>query len=172
MPKPGYQVRGYNMGEFRTVSALHLSHYILSFIPSSQLKLQKLVYYSEGWHLAYFEHPLIDEDFEAWVHGPAVRSLWNHYKGKGNYFAEWRLNPEYAERIRNYFRQLLQPVQIELIADVLKEYGNKSAYHLESLSHAEAPWREARNGRAQSEHSEAVISKETMKKYYQSILAK
>jgi uncharacterized phage-associated protein len=53
------------MRKFQTVPALYLSQYILSFIPSSQLKLQKLVYYSEGWHLAYFEHPLIDEDFEA-----------------------------------------------------------------------------------------------------------
>jgi uncharacterized phage-associated protein len=159
------------MGEFRTVSALHLSHYILSFVPSSQLKLQKLVYYSEGWHLAYFEHPLIDEDFEAWVHGPVVRSLWDHYKGRGNYFTDFHLTTDYAARIKNYFRQLLRPEQLELIGDVLKEYGDKSAYHLESLSHAEAPWREARNGRPHSEHSEAVISKETMKKYYQSILA-
>jgi uncharacterized phage-associated protein len=160
------------MGEFRTVSALQLSHYILSFVPSSQLKLQKLVYYSEGWHLAYFEHPLIAEDFEAWVHGPVVRSLWDHYKGRGNYFTEWRLKPEHVEGIRDYFRRLLRPEQLELIADVLKEYGDKSAYHLESLSHTEAPWREARNGRSPSEHSEALISKETMKNYYQSILAK
>jgi uncharacterized phage-associated protein len=161
-----------NMRGFRTVSALQLSYYILSFVPSSQLKLQKLVYYSEGWHLAYFGHPLIDENFEAWVHGPAVRSLWDYYKGRGDYFTPFRLKPEPAERIRDYFRRLLRPEQLELINDVLKEYGDKSAYHLESLSHSETPWREARNGHAQSEHSEAVISKETMKKYYQSILAK
>jgi uncharacterized phage-associated protein len=160
------------MGEFRTVSALQLSHYILSFVPSSQLKLQKLVYYSEGWHLAYFDHPLIDENFEAWVHGPAVRSLWDHYKGRGDYFTNFHLNPEYAEKIRNYFNRLLRPEQLELINDVLQEYGDKSAYHLESLSHAEMPWREARNGCSQSEHSEAIISKKTMQKYYQSILAK
>jgi uncharacterized phage-associated protein len=160
------------MKEFRSVSALQLSHYILSFVPSSQLKLQKLIYYTEGWHLAYFEHPLIDENFEAWVHGPVVRSLWDYYKGRGNYFTEWSLKPEYVERIRNYFKQLLHSEQLELIRDVLKEYGDKSAYHLESLSHSEAPWREARNGYPQSEHSEAIISKETMKRYYQSLLAK
>jgi uncharacterized phage-associated protein len=160
------------MEGFLTVSALHLSHYILSFVPSSQLKLQKLVYYSEGWHLAYFEHPLIDEDFEAWIHGPAVRSLWDYYKDRGNYFTNFHLPPEYSDRIRNYFKQLLRSEQLELIADVLKEYGDKSAYHLETLSHSEAPWREARNGYNPSERSEAIISKETMKKYYQIIIAK
>jgi uncharacterized phage-associated protein len=75
------------MQPFGTVSALFLSKYILSYVPSTQLKLQKLVYYSEAWHLAYFERPLIPEDFEAWVHGPVVRSLWDHYKGRGNIFS-------------------------------------------------------------------------------------
>jgi uncharacterized phage-associated protein len=160
------------MRKFRTVSALQLSHYILSFVPSSQLKLQELVYYSEGWHLAYFEYPLINEDFEAWVHGPVVRSLWDHFKGRGNYFTEWHLKPEQAENIKAQFNHFLQPEQLELIEDVLKEYGDKSAYHLETLSHSEAPWRMARSGHAPSERSEAIISKEIMKKYYQSILAK
>jgi uncharacterized phage-associated protein len=160
------------MGEFRTVSALQLARYILSFVPASQFKLQKLVYYSEAWHLAYFEHPLINEDFEAWIHGPAVRSIWDRFKGQGNYFTEWYLKPESAGKIRKYFTHTLRSEQLELIADVVQEYGDKSAYHLEALSHAEAPWREARNGYAPSERSEAIISKETMKKYYQSILAK
>jgi uncharacterized phage-associated protein len=158
--------------KFGTVSALQLSHYILTFVPSSQFKLQKLVYYSEGWHLAYFERPLINEDFEAWVHGPAVRSLWDHFKGRGNYFTEWYIKPEDATMIKQRFMRLLCPEQLELIEDVLKEYGDKSAYHLEALSHSEAPWREARNGYTPSERSESTISKETMKKYYQSILAK
>jgi uncharacterized phage-associated protein len=156
---------------FRTVSALNLSYYILSFVHASQFKIQKLVYYSEGWHLAYFERPLIDEEFEAWVHGPAVRSLWDHYKGR-SYTTEFYLPPERSGKIREYFTRILRLEQIELISDVIKEYGDKSAYHLEALSHSELPWREARNGRSQSERSEAIISKETMKKYYQTLFPK
>jgi uncharacterized phage-associated protein len=160
------------MEDFRTVSALQLAQYILSFVPSNQFKLQKLVYYTEGWHLAYFERSLIKENFEAWVHGPAVRSIWDHFKGRGNYFTQWYVKPELAEKIRIYFQHILRPEQLELIGDVMEEYGDKSAYHLESLSHTEPPWREARNGYDQSEHSEAIISKETMKKYYQSLFPK
>jgi uncharacterized phage-associated protein len=157
------------MEYYGNVSALRLSHYILSFVPSSQRKLQKLVYYCEGWHLAYFDRPLILVDFEAWVHGPVVRSLWNHYKGKSE---PLHLAPGYPERIRAFFQRVLTAQQLELIGDVLNEYGDKSAYYLESLSHAEPPWREARNGRAPSEHSEVIISKETMKKYYQTLFPK
>jgi uncharacterized phage-associated protein len=141
-------------------------------VPSNQLKLQKLVYYCEGWHLAYFEKSLIDEDFEAWVHGPVVRSLWDHYKGSRGYLTDFHLKPNWPGKIQDYFKQILNPEQIELINDVIKEYGDKSAYHLESLSHSELPWREARNGYPESQRSEVIISKETMKKYYQSLFPK
>lgn len=159
------------MDYYRNVSALYLSYYVLSSVPSTQLKLQKLVYYCEAWHLAYLEHPLIDEDFEAWIHGPAVRSLWDHYKTNGMY-ANLFLTPESTTKIKDYFNRVLQPEQVELIGDVLKEYGDKSAYHLESLTHSELPWREARNGYGQNQRSESVISKKTMKEYYQSLFPK
>ena len=158
---------------FGTVSATSLSYYILSYVPSNQLKLQKLVYYSEGWHLAYFERPLIHEDFEAWIHGPVVRSMWDDYKKtKCNMLTDLRLKDEYSEKIRAFFSQTLNPQQIELLSDVIKEYGDKSSYHLEALSHSEPPWKEARNGYFPSERSEAIISKDTMKNYYQSLFSK
>jgi uncharacterized phage-associated protein len=157
---------------FGTVSAITLSHYLLSYVPSNQLKLHKLVYYSEGWHLAYFERSLIHEDFEAWVHGPVVRSMWDNYKTKCNILVDLHLKDEYNQKIRNLINQVLNPQQIELLDDVIKEYGNKSSYHLEALSHSEPPWREARNGYPQSQRSEAIISKETMKIYYQSLFSK
>lgn len=158
---------------FGTISALFLSHYILSYVPSNQLKLQKLVYYTESWHLAYFDCSLIPEEFEAWVHGPVVRSIWDHYKGRGNIFhSQFSLRPEASEKIRTYAEQKLNPEQIEMIGDVLKEYGDKTAYHLESLSHSEPPWKEARRGYDQSERSDNIISKDTMRRYYQSLFAK
>jgi len=161
------------MQPFGTVSALFLSRYILSFVPANQLKLQKLVYYCEGWHLAYFERSLIPENFEAWVHGPVVRSLWDHYKLRGNMFqTQFYMRKEDAEKIRIYATHRLNPEQIEMIGNVMEEYGDKSAYHLESLSHSEPPWREARNGYDQSERSEVIISRGTMKRYYQSLFSK
>lgn len=48
-----------------------------SFI--SNLKLQKLVYYAQAWHLAIHGTPLFEEDFEAWVHGPVIPSLYQKY---------------------------------------------------------------------------------------------
>ncbi|MBW4622042.1 MAG: DUF4065 domain-containing protein [Cyanosarcina radialis HA8281-LM2] len=41
----------------------------------NNLKLQKLVYYSQAWHLAIHGTPLFEEDFQAWIHGPVIPEL-------------------------------------------------------------------------------------------------
>ncbi len=42
----------------------------------TQMKLQKLLFYAHGWHLALKDSPLFDEDFEAWEWGPVVRDVY------------------------------------------------------------------------------------------------
>ena len=49
----------------------------------SNMKLQKMLYYQQGFHLAYFGTPLFDEDIEAWMYGPVVPSVYSHYKNCG-----------------------------------------------------------------------------------------
>ena len=46
----------------------------------SNLKLQKLLYYAQGFHLALYDQPLFPEAIEAWTHGPVVPDLYRHYK--------------------------------------------------------------------------------------------
>ena len=46
----------------------------------SNLKLQKMLYYQQGFHLAYFGTPLFDEDIVAWQYGPVVPSVYKEYK--------------------------------------------------------------------------------------------
>ncbi len=41
----------------------------------SNLKLQKLLYYAQGFHLALYDKLLFSEDIEAWQHGPVVRDV-------------------------------------------------------------------------------------------------
>ena len=44
--------------------------------PITNKKLQKLVYYAQAWSLVLNNKKLFSEPIEAWVHGPAVRSLY------------------------------------------------------------------------------------------------
>jgi len=46
----------------------------------THLKLQKLIYFAQAWHLANTGEPLFREDMQAWTHGPVVPSVWHAYK--------------------------------------------------------------------------------------------
>ena len=45
--------------------------------PLSNLKLQKLLYYAQGHYLGDHAKPLFEDEIEAWVHGPVVRSIYH-----------------------------------------------------------------------------------------------
>lgn len=157
------------MDTINIINPITLSKYVIQYLVPrgyevSHLKLQKLVYYIDAWHLVYYDQPLIKEDFEAWVHGPVLRDVWNHYKDKS--ILNTTLNIEEHIDISDY----IYPEQIELINDVLDEYGDKTAYYLECLTHHEEPWRKARMDCAPSDRCDVVINKKTMKEYYGNLL--
>lgn len=44
------------------------------------MKLQKLLYYVQGFHIAVFNRPLFNEDIEAWMYGPVVPAVYEYYQ--------------------------------------------------------------------------------------------
>lgn len=123
-----------------------------SFI--SNLKLQKLVYYAQAWYIALHNNPLFEEDFEAWVHGPVIPSLYQKYKSFG-----WQpISEDVAPGLPNDVLQFLD--------EVAEEYFACDAYELEQMTHAEDPWNWARGDLAPDEPSNEVIKKEWMKEFY------
>lgn len=52
--------------------------------PISPMKLQKLIYFAHGWHLALRDSPLIDEQVEAWKFGPVIPSVYTEFRPYGN----------------------------------------------------------------------------------------
>jgi uncharacterized phage-associated protein len=51
----------------------------------SPMKIQKLVYFSHGWHLSINNgRALIDEAVQAWTYGPVIPSLYHEFKKYGN----------------------------------------------------------------------------------------
>ena len=42
------------------------------------MKLYKLCYFSQGWHLAWTGKPLFSDEFEGWRHGPVSQKLRHH----------------------------------------------------------------------------------------------
>lgn len=52
--------------------------------PVSPMKLQKLLYYAHGWHLAVTDRPLLNEFVEAWRWGPVIPSIYHEFKEFGD----------------------------------------------------------------------------------------
>lgn len=154
------------------VDSLDLAHYVLGQIKNvKHLKLQKLLYYIEAWHLAIFEKSIIADDFEAWLHGPVSRKVWREFKDGSQLYNVIPVNSVRTKLAERTLRAKLDEDQLELIGDVLKEYGSKTAYHLEALTHSEQPWLNARAGVPDGASSSNKISKPLMQKYYASRLA-
>ena len=126
-----------------------------SFI--SNLKLQKLVYYAQAWHLALYDQPLFDEDFEAWIHGPVIPVLYQQYKS----FGRKPIDKDVREKDIEF------PSNInEFLEQLSNEYFHCDARELELMSHLEDPWLLARNGLDKDISCSTIISKDSMKKYY------
>jgi uncharacterized phage-associated protein len=50
----------------------------------SPLKLQKILYYAQGWYLGIHGKPLFQEDIYAWQYGPVVKEIYQKYKSFGD----------------------------------------------------------------------------------------
>lgn len=93
-----------------------------------KVKLQKLLYYCQGFHLALENEPMFTERIEAWEHGPVVASHW-----RAEEHGTSRSTPV------SLTDRMIQPVDY-----VVQRYGALSGRELEELSHSEAPWRDLR----------------------------
>ncbi|MDR0845064.1 MAG: DUF4065 domain-containing protein [Tannerella sp.] len=101
----------------------------------SNMKLQKLLYYQQGFHLAYFETPLFDEELEAWMYGPVVPSVYNQFKIEKNNALYY--NGDVISLTRK---------EESLFDEVMNVYGEFSAVGLMNMTHQEAPWKETQIG--------------------------
>ncbi|OAV75233.1 putative phage-associated protein [Bacteroidales bacterium Barb7] len=101
----------------------------------SNMKLQKLLYYLQGFHLAYFGKPLFEEEIEAWMYGPAVPSVYEHFKGYRN------KGIEYTDDVIS-----LSEEEEALFDEVYRIYGVYSAIGLMEMTHKETPWRTTPTG--------------------------
>jgi uncharacterized phage-associated protein len=142
------------------VSAQDVADYIIwsshesgSFI--SNLKLQKLLYYVQAWHLAVFRRPLFSGKFQSWVRGPAIPEIYQRYQGY-----QWRNIDEEVEPPD------LDSRIVDFMEEVLKEYGHLDARHLERLACREDPWLAAHGDIPIDEPSTATIDEQAMGDYY------
>lgn len=120
----------------------------------TNLKLQKLLYYAQGFSLAIFDKPLFNESIESWTHGPVVPDIYHAYK-------EHAANPLPPILELDFS---LDDETKELLNEVYSVYGQFTAFALRNMTHQEPPWIQTPSG--------SIISLELMKSFFKTRVEK
>lgn len=117
----------------------------------TNLKIQKLVYYAQGFYLALYDEELFADDIEAWTHGPVVPTLYHEYKtfGQDPITPPEKFNPHIC----------LTKNEINHINEIYDVFGQFSAWRLRNMTHEESPW-------LNHEATASVIEKKELKEYF------
>ena len=142
-----------------TSTALHalgIAEYFVASVDTdsgdniTHLKLQKLLYYAQGFHVAMCDgKTLFPESLLAWAHGPVVRKVYNRYRGQ----AYHPIDPNVS-----FSRSHIPPEIREILDAVYATYGQFSATKLEKMTHEESPWQET--------EPSSVISLDLLRNYF------
>lgn len=121
------------------MNANQISNYVISLTQNNieesltNLKLQKILYYLQGYYLALYGEKLFDDEIEPWKYGPVVIDVYHTYKGYGN-------NPIVLPNVEVDFNYI-SDVQKRFINKVYGHFRQFSAIKLTEMTHDELPWK-------------------------------
>jgi uncharacterized phage-associated protein len=107
------------------------------------MKLQKLMYLTNGYYAGITGKPWINEPFEAWDYGPVLPSVYR-------YFRTFGANPikkgaRVATRVDGPSERK-DPALTKALEFVMDKYGSRSAIYLSELTHKiGSPWHKIKN---------------------------
>ena len=61
-------------------SVFDIANWFLSRQEMTHKKLQKLCYYAQAWSYALYNRPIINAEFQDWVHGPVCPQLYHLWR--------------------------------------------------------------------------------------------
>jgi uncharacterized phage-associated protein len=133
-------------------SACEVAKYIIKSLPVDNLKLQKLLYYSQAVYLVLNDKtPLFPENIEAWDYGPVVPPVYREYKPYG-----FDILPPVDEPVN------LELTEIRAVDMALSCFGEMSGPALINQTHGEPPWKEYYHPGRPS----GIISLDSMYKFF------
>ena len=134
------------------ISAHDVAALIRTSLPDvGDVKLHKLLYYCQGFHLAHFDEPLFVEPIKAWDMGPVVSTF--------------RAEDRQGRRPEGEVR--MAGGQLNTIGYVVSHYGKMTGRELVLLTHAETPWKRADEGRP--EHGSVTIKSAWLAEFFKGV---
>lgn len=124
----------------------------------SILKLQRLLYFAQGWHLAFYGEPLFGERFQAWAQGPINRKIYDRFAGRP-------LHSEVsaADVSKDFDATWVSREKSNHIRSVLEAYARCEHSNFDEIIDKDAPWLEARSGCL--EHGQREIEEGSIRRF-------
>jgi len=135
--------------------------------PVTQMKLQKLVYFANGIHLAQYDNPLIKENFQSWDYGPVIPEIYQQFKIYGSSPIEdtsllFVFNPSAKKVLES---DVLDEKAKETISVTWNSLKDISAITLSAWTHKKgSPW--------ETHYKNGIIPNEEIKEYFKSEFVK
>lgn len=114
------------------------------------VRLHKLLYYAQGWHLTRQREPLFSEELHAWTNGPVVADLWADEK---------------YDRPRAPSRPL-DDSMCATVDYVIERYGSLTSRELIQRTHEEDPWRAASESDETAQVKDPAISLDALRRWF------
>ena len=122
----------------------------------SNLKIHKLLYYAQAWHLVNFDTPLFKDKLKAWEFGPVVPEVYRTFK-------KFNSSPiQYKETGKE--ENVFEDEELEFLKLLYEKFIGIAAYQLVNMSHNEEPWKKA------YKTTNRVITHKSMKEYYSRLI--
>ena len=112
-----------------------------------EMKLQKLLYFSQRETLAILNKPLFNEEFEGWKYGPISREVRTVFTKDG-------INTD-TEDIKSENKYIIN--------NVILEYGSLASWKLSEISHKEVSWLNSRKDLKDGENGDRKIKLEDIR---------
>lgn len=114
--------------------------YIACNTNSSRTKLIKLMYFMEEEMVTRFGVPFLGLKYEVWQYGPVNKDVYVSLSNNGELFSDFvrdNGNNEPVSCIGSFEDDEFSDVEIEVMKNVLKNFGKHTAHQLVQLTHKE-----------------------------------
>ncbi|WP_416760852.1 Panacea domain-containing protein [Roseateles sp. So40a] len=125
-------------------------------------RLHKLLYYVQGWHLALHDRPLFPERFQAWVHGPICKPLFERFSADRSLYGV--VEPKDARP--SFTFEVLSFEERQHVDRVLNDYAIYPTFQLMWMTRQERPCLKARGPLALGDRCERELDECEMRAYF------
>jgi len=120
------------------------------------MKLEELLYYVQGWSLAWTGNSMFTEAPKNWPMGPVYPTVWFEDKNQTSAISSADLDE-------------LTNEDVDVVHAVVEKYRGISGGQTAALTHTEQPWADSRRGLDPQEQGHDDISHDSMMRFFSAV---